>query len=133
MLVEHNPLFLEGLALLLQWRTGLSSVHAGSLAEAERVLDEAGQELACVVVDLDLPDGGGNELIERTNRLPTLALLRTRTLKRQARALESGADEVLSTAGPVEEIVASVERLIGQASAHRASPALLPAPIHPTS
>ena len=46
---------LEGLALLPEWRTGLSSVHAGTLAEAERVLDDAGGEPACVVVDLDLP------------------------------------------------------------------------------
>jgi DNA-binding NarL/FixJ family response regulator len=112
LLVEHNPLFRKGLALLLEWRTGLSSVHAGSLAEAERVLDEAGQELACVVVDLDLPDGGANGVLERTNGLPTLALTSTAP-NANARAL--GADEVLSTEGPVEGMVAAVERLIGQA------------------
>lgn len=113
MVVEHNPLFLEGLALLLRWRTGLSSVRAGSLAEAACVLDEAGQDLACVVVDLDLPEGGGDELLGRTSGTPTLALVGGGGLERRARALESGADEVLSTAGPVEEIVAAVERLIG--------------------
>ena len=133
LLVGHNPLFLEGLALLLQWRTGLSSVRAGSLAEAERVLDEAGQDLACVVVDLDLPYGDGNELLERTNGLPALALTRRGGPERRAGALESGAAEALSTKGPVEEIVAAVERLIGSAPARRASPAPLLAPIHPTS
>ena len=116
LLVEHNPLVLEGLALLLQWRTGLGSVRAGSLVEAERVLDDAGQDLACMVVDLDMPDGGGDkllELLERANEMPTLALVRGGGLERRARVLESGAVEVLSTAGPVEEIVVAVERLIG--------------------
>ena len=113
LLVEHNPLFLEGLALLLQWRTGLGSVRAGSLVEAERVLDDAGQDLACMVVDLDMPDGGGDKLLERANETPTLALVGGGGLERRARVLESGAVEVLSTAGPVEEIVVAVERLIG--------------------
>ncbi len=133
LLVGHNPLFLEGLALLLLWRTGLSSVHAGSLAEAERVLDDAGQELACVVADLDLPYGDGNALLERANGLPALALVRGGGLERRAGALRSGAAEALSTKGPVEEIVAAVERLIGQAPARRASPAPLLAPVHPTA
>jgi hypothetical protein len=34
LLVEHHPLFGDGLALLIEWRTGLSSIRAGSLAEA---------------------------------------------------------------------------------------------------
>jgi len=42
LLVEHNPLFREGLATLLEWRTGLSSVIACSLAEA--LVRLAGQE-----------------------------------------------------------------------------------------
>jgi DNA-binding response OmpR family regulator len=112
LLVEHNPLFLEGLALLLRWRTGLSSVRAGSLAEAARVLDDAGQDLACVVVDLDLPDGGGDELLRRANGTPALALVGGGGPERRARAWESGAVEVLSRAGSVEEIAAAVERLI---------------------
>ena len=110
LLVAHNPLVLEGLALLLEWRTGLSSVCVGSLAEAERVLDDAGQELACVVVDLDLPDGGANGVLERTNGLQTLALIGT-----APNAWALGADEVLSTKGPVEGMVVALERLIGQA------------------
>jgi DNA-binding response OmpR family regulator len=132
LLVEQNPSVLEGLAILLRWRTGLSSVCVGSLSEAERLL-EAGQEFACVVVDSDLLDGGGNEVLERTNGPPTLTLVGTRGLERRARALESGGVEVPSRGGPVEETVAAVERLLGRASAHRASPASLFAPIHRTS
>jgi hypothetical protein len=56
LVVEHNRLLGEGLALLLQWRTGLSSTHAPSLDEAKSVLEQANQKKpACIIVDLDLP------------------------------------------------------------------------------
>ena len=115
LLVEHNLLFREGLALLLKWRTGLGSVHAGSLAEARRVLDDTSRKLACVVVDLDLPEGEGTELLKGLNGVPVLALIRSRNLTRQAEAKRLGAEEVLRT-GSIEEIVAAVERLVGPRS-----------------
>jgi DNA-binding response OmpR family regulator len=115
LLVEHNRLFGDGLALLLEWRTGLSSVHAGSLAEAKGVLEEANQKLACIVVDLDLPDGDGNELLKQLDGIPVLALIKDRSLEREAEAMGLGADEVLQT-GSVEEIAAAVERFIGSRS-----------------
>jgi DNA-binding response OmpR family regulator len=121
MLVEQNHYFREGLALLLEWRTGLSSVHAGSLAEAKRVLEGANQMPVCVIVDLDLPDGDGTELLKQLDRVPALALIKGGSLERQAQALDSGADEVVNTKGAVEEIVAAVERLIGQAYAPSSS------------
>ena len=113
LLVEHNLLFRDGLALLLEWRTGLSSIYARSLAEAQDVLDEADHKLACVVVDLDLPEGGGPELLKGLDGIPVLALIKSLTLERQAEAIGLGAEEVLSTTGPVEKIAAAVERLIG--------------------
>jgi DNA-binding NarL/FixJ family response regulator len=113
LLVEHNLLFRDGLALLLEWRTGLSSICAGSLAEAKGVLEEATQKPACIIVDLDLPGGGGPELLEELDGMPVLALIEGRSPERQAQAFESGADEVLRTSGPVEEIAAAVERLVG--------------------
>jgi len=113
LVVEHNRLFGEGLALLLEWRTGLSSVQAGSLAEAMGVLEEANQKPACIIVDLDLPDGGGTEVLKELNGLPVLALIRSRNVERQAEAIGLGADEVLLTTGPAEKIAAAVERLIG--------------------
>ena len=113
LLVEHNFLFRDGLALLLEWRTGLSSICAGSLAEAKGVLEEATQKPACIIVDLDLPGGGGLELLEELDGMPVLALIKGCSLEVQAQAFESGADEVLRTSGPVEEIAAAVERLVG--------------------
>jgi DNA-binding NarL/FixJ family response regulator len=113
LLAEHNPLFREGLATLLEWRTGLASVYAGSLAEAKGVLKEETRKPACIIVDLDLPDGGGNELLEQLDGIPVLALIRDRSLKRQSEAMGLGAEEVLLT-GSVEKIVSAVKRLIGR-------------------
>jgi DNA-binding response OmpR family regulator len=113
LLVEHNLLFREGLALLLKWQTGLRSVCAGSLAEAKCVLDDTNQTPVCVIVDLDLPDGDGTELLKQLNGLPVVALINRCSLERQAQVIEAGADEVLRTTGSVEKIGATVERLIG--------------------
>ncbi len=116
LLVEHNRLFGEGLALLLEWRTGLSCVQAGSLAEARTILEEPPRKPACVVLDLDLPEGEGAEVLEGLDGVPVLALIEGRNLERQAEAVGLGADEVLGTTWPVEKIVAGVERLIGPRS-----------------
>jgi DNA-binding NarL/FixJ family response regulator len=112
LLVEHNPLYREGLATLLEWQTGLRSVHAGSLAEAMGVLEEANHKPACIIVDLDLPEGEGNELLEELDGIPVLALMKGGSLQRRAEAIGLGADEVLRT-GSVEKIAAAVKRLIG--------------------
>jgi DNA-binding NarL/FixJ family response regulator len=115
LVVEHNRLFGEGLALLLEWRTGLSSIQAGSLAEAKGVLEEANQmKPACIIVDLDLPDGEGTEVLKELDGLPVLGLIRSRNLERQAEAIGLGADEVLLTRGPAAKMAAAVERLIGR-------------------
>jgi DNA-binding NarL/FixJ family response regulator len=113
LLVEHNPLFREGLATLLEWRTGLSSVIACSLAEAKGVLEEATRKPVCIIVDLDLPDGEANELLKELDGMPVLALIKDRSLQRQSEAIGLGAEEVLPT-DSVEKIAATVERLIGR-------------------
>jgi DNA-binding NarL/FixJ family response regulator len=112
LLVEHNPLFGEGLATLLEWQTGLSSVRAGSLAEAKGILEEANQKPACIIVDLDLPDGEGKELLKELDGIPVLALMKGLSLQRRAEAMGLGVEEVLRT-GSVEKIAAAVQRLIG--------------------
>jgi two-component system, NarL family, response regulator DevR len=115
LLVEHNLLFGDGLALLLEWRTGLGSVRAGSLAEAKAILGEANQKKpACVVVDLDLPEGEGTEVLEEVDGQPVVALIGSRNPVRQAEAMELGADEVLGKAEAAKKIAAAVERLIGR-------------------
>src|SRR5919107_6367070 len=99
LLVEDHALFREGLALLLKWRTGLDNVQSASIAEARHILGDAKEEPVCAVVDLDLPDGDGIELLERLRGLPVLALVSDRSLERCVLALEAGADEVLHKGG----------------------------------
>jgi DNA-binding NarL/FixJ family response regulator len=113
LLVEDHALFREGLALLLKWRTGLDNVQSGSIAEARRVLGDAKEEPVCAVVDLELPDGDGIELLERLRGLPVVALVGDRSLERRIRALEAGADEVLHKGESSERIENAVEQLVG--------------------
>jgi DNA-binding NarL/FixJ family response regulator len=109
--VEDHSLFREGIALLLEWRTGLGSIQAGSLAEARCILRDTKDKPVCAIVDLDLPDGDGIELVEQLRELPVVVLT-LRRLEGCSKALEAGADEVLSTAASAEEIVGVVERLM---------------------
>ena len=113
-LVVDHALFREGLAILLEWHTGLGSVQAGSLAEAQHILNDTKDKPACAIVDLDLPDGDGIELLEQLRGLPVLALTTNRALERRDRALDAGADEVLAVSESAEEIADAVRRLVGR-------------------
>ena len=112
LLVEHERPYGGALALLLEWRTGLGCVYTGSLVEAKGLLEEANRKPACVIVDLDLPDKEANELLELLDGIPVLALIKDRSLQRQAEAMELGANEVLRK-GSVEKIAAAAEQLTG--------------------
>jgi DNA-binding NarL/FixJ family response regulator len=114
LVVEHNLLFRDCLALLLKWQTGLHSVLARSLAESQYVLDDLGHKPLCVIVGLDLSEGEGTEVLKRLDGIPLLALIGSHSpdSERRAEALGLGADEVLRTTEPVDEIIAAVERLV---------------------
>jgi DNA-binding NarL/FixJ family response regulator len=113
LIVEDHALFRESLALLLKWRTGLDNVQSGSIAEARRILDDEKVEPVCALVDLDLPDGDGIELLERLRGLPVVALISDQSLERCVRALEAGAAEVLHKRESSETIQSAVEQLVG--------------------
>ena len=113
LLVEDHALFREALALLLKWRTGLDNVQSGSIAEAQRILGDAKEEPVCAVVDLDLPDGDGIDLLKRLCGLPVVALVSDRNLERYVLALEEGADEVLHKGESSARIATAVEQLVG--------------------
>ena len=118
LLVEDHALFRESLALLLEWRLGLESIEAGSLAEGRRVLGAVKGTADFAIINLDLPDGDGSELIERLHQtepdVPILAFTADRSLVRHARALEAGANEVLAKGAPVEQIIGAAEQLVGE-------------------
>jgi DNA-binding NarL/FixJ family response regulator len=90
----------------------LSSDRAGSLAEARAILEEAEHKPACAVVDLDLPEGEGQRVLEELDGVPVVALIGRRNLKRQAEAMGLGAEEVLIKTEAPEKIASAVERLI---------------------
>ena len=118
LLVEDHALFRESLALLLEWRLGLESIEAGSLAEGRQVLGAVKGTADFAIINLDLPDGDGSELIERLHQtepdVPILAFTADRSLPKRARALEAGADEVLAKMAPVEQIMGAAEQLVGE-------------------
>jgi DNA-binding NarL/FixJ family response regulator len=115
LLIEDHAIFREGLALMLNRRLDLESVEAGSLAEGHRVLSAVKGMADLAIINLDLPDGNGSELIEQLHEIepdvPVLALTADRSLAQRAQALEAGADEVLAKATPVEQIIDAVERI----------------------
>lgn len=115
LLVEDHALFREVLALVLEQRTGLDNVQAESLAEASRVLGSPPGTIDMAIVDVELPDGDGIELIEKLREtepdMPILALTAARDPDRHARALRAGADEVFSVREPIEELVRAARRL----------------------
>ena len=116
LLIEDHALFRESLALLLEWRMQVESVQAGSLAEGRRALSNVKGTTAIAIIDLDLPDGDGSELIQQLHEIkpdvPILAFTADRSPVKRARALEAGADEVLPKMTPVEQIIGATERLV---------------------
>jgi DNA-binding NarL/FixJ family response regulator len=112
LLVDDHTLFRESLALLLEWKTGLVSLQAESLDEARRLLSDTEDEPVCIVINLNLPNGDGIELLEQFRGLPLLALTTDENPQRYAWASEAGADEVLSIAESAENIVGAVRQLI---------------------
>jgi DNA-binding NarL/FixJ family response regulator len=118
LLIEEHALFRQGLALLLNWELGLESIYAGSLAEGHRVLGAAEEMADLAIIELDLPDGDGSELIERLHQtepdVPIVAFTADRSLARHARALEVGAEEVLAKSAQVEEIIGTALQLVGE-------------------
>ncbi len=117
LLIEDHALFRESLALLLEWRMQVESVQAGSLAEGRRALSAVNGTADLAIIDLDLPDGDGSELIEQLHEtrpdVPILAFTADQSVAKRARALEAGADEVLPKMTPVEQIIGATQRLVG--------------------
>jgi DNA-binding NarL/FixJ family response regulator len=115
LLVEDFTLFRQSLALLLEWRTGLSTVQASSPSQAIRFLDDSRGNIRLAIVDVDLREEEGVTLIARLhqakNAVRVLALTTDADPTARPRALEAGAAEVLSTASGLEEIVEAIRRL----------------------
>jgi len=119
LLVEKHDLFRQMLGLVLKWNTDLKeTVEANSLAEARRILGNSNHKPDLAVVDLDLANGDGFELISelRTSApdVPVLAITLRRDADLRERALQAGAGEVLTMAASPKEIVDLAKQLVGE-------------------
>lgn len=113
MLVEDHVTFRELLTFMFDREDEFEVVgQAGSLAEAHRMLE--GVDLA--VVDLNLPDGDGTELISelRAANPHSMVLILTASADREAhaRAVEAGACGVLHKSVRIKEVVGAARRLV---------------------
>jgi DNA-binding NarL/FixJ family response regulator len=116
LLVDDYNLFRQVLAVVLKHRTVFKeNIQAGSLAEARQILADLDGRFDLAIVDLDLPEGGATELIDKLYEfdVPVLALTVGQSLGGRTRALRAGAAEVLNMASD-EEIVGVVNGLISE-------------------
>jgi DNA-binding NarL/FixJ family response regulator len=113
LLVDDHATFREPLAFMFNREPEFEVVgEAGTLAEARDRLEDV--DLA--VVDLDLPDGDGTELIGelRSANPRGSVLVLTASAKREnyARAVEAGAAGVLHKSARIKEVVDGARRLV---------------------
>lgn len=115
LLVDDHATLREPLALLMERETDLTVVgQAGSLGEARQAL-RAGLVADVVVLDLNLPDGNGTDLVKELRTAnphgAVLILTASNYPSDQARAVQAGASGVLNKAVSIAEIIGSVRKL----------------------
>ncbi len=113
LLVDDHATFREPLAFMFEREPDFEVVaQAGSLTEARCVLE--GADLA--VVDLDLPDGDGTELLGelRSANPRGMVLVLTASSEREAhaRAVEAGAAGVLHKSVRIGDVIEAARRLV---------------------
>ena len=112
LLVDDHLSFRQPLAFMLMREPDITIIgQAGSVAEARPLLPEADIAL----IDLDLPDGEGTDLIRDLHavnpRATALVLTGYGTNVLMARALEAGAAGVIHKTRPVSDVVEAIRRV----------------------
>jgi DNA-binding NarL/FixJ family response regulator len=111
-LVDDHLSFRQPLAFMLMREADITIIgQAGTVAEARTLLSEADIAL----IDLDLPDGEGVELIHdlRSINPRAIALVLTASASKVAlaRAVEAGASGVMHKSQPISEITDAIRRV----------------------
>ena len=114
LLVDDHASAREPLAMLLGREADLEVVaQAGTLEEARACL-KSGAEVDVALVDLDLPDGHGADLVRdlRRAKREAMAVVLTGSFERRdhARAIEAGAAGVLHKSVPTAQVVDAIRR-----------------------
>ena len=112
LLVDDHASFRQPLAFMMEREPDFTVVaQAGSLAEARGVL----QGVDIAIVDLDLPDGNGVDLVRelRAADPPGMVLVLSAVTDRVqlAQAVEAGAAGVVHKSARISEIIDAVRRL----------------------
>jgi len=116
MLVDDHSSFREPLAFMLDREPDLAVVvQAESLSEAREVLGEDDPTVDVAIVDLDLPDGWGTDVIDELREArPQAATLILSALSdhiRLAQTVEAGAAGIMHKSSRFGDIVGAVRRL----------------------
>jgi RNA polymerase sigma factor (sigma-70 family) len=114
MLLDDHASVREALSLLLDRQPDLVVAgEAGSLAEARALMQTTEFDIA--LVDLDLPDGNGAEIISELRRgnphARSLVLTGLMDRNAYARAVFAGAAGVLHKSAPLREVLEAIRRL----------------------
>jgi DNA-binding NarL/FixJ family response regulator len=112
LLVDDHASFRQPLAFMIGREPDMTVVaQAGSLAEARLLLSN----VDVAVVDLDLPDGSGVDLIRELRSVNPNGMVMVLTASAQrlihARSVEAGASAVLQKSSSISEIIDAVRRL----------------------
>jgi DNA-binding NarL/FixJ family response regulator len=116
LLLDDHLAFRQPLAFMLDREPDLSvAAQAGSLAEARHVIGEGAASIDVALIDLQLPDGSGVEIIREMRAASfhghTLVLTADPDRVRHARAIEAGASGILSKTAQLGEIVEAIRRV----------------------
>jgi DNA-binding NarL/FixJ family response regulator len=115
MLVDEHRSLREPLAMLLEQESDfVVTEQAGSWFEVQRLID-AGARADIAIVEIDLGDGSGFEVIRQLRaRLPdsdVLVLTGNKDERRHGCALRAGASGIVSKTAPPHDVVAAVRKL----------------------
>jgi two-component system, NarL family, response regulator DevR len=116
MILDDHDTFRDPLAFMLEREPDLAVVaRPRSLSEAREALGDAGLAVDVAIVDLNLPDGSGADIIEELHgsrpRATALVLSATADQRQLARAIEAGAAGVMHKSAPIGDLVEAVRRL----------------------
>ena len=112
--VEYHAAFRQAASYLMNQEPGMEVVsQAGSVAEGRDKIAQGGVDAA--IVDIPLPDEGGEEMVrelhEANPSIPVLVMTDIEDGEVHERFLEAGASEVLSLESTFVEVLAAVRRL----------------------
>ena len=120
LIVEDDPALSQGIRLALG-QEGRQFVQAGTIGQAERELAERTFDL--LILDLNLPDGNGLDLLSRLrdrSALPVLILTANDLEMDQVTGLELGADDYVTKPFSLAVLRARVNNLLRRAHSHSA-------------